>query len=305
MGQQIALPAYFDSSQPGDPVWTRLAARQGIVAFAVFDDGNVLAGVKRALRASGIQAFGQVSTHKCTVEPDVCAALIDDWFKQHADLDGIFVDEGPPLDTQHPEQPEPEWVWNYYGDHKGQGVSGYIKRKKSGARVFLHAVGCRDAGVFDVCDVAQIVEQDYALYVTDAWWTGASEPWWTHPPAGKAVAHVVHSCPNDNDWYVRVAIALSKRRGAQYVYVYDRGPGTYDSLPPYWDAELAAVADTPADPCQAIADVIPEISQAIDDLNAEIDNVNGDEKARLQEVAARLKERRAEVNVILKECRQG
>lgn len=305
MGQQIALPAYFDSAQPHDPVWGRLTAKQGPVAIAIFDDWDVLAGVKPSVRASGIQVFGYVSTHKGTVELDVCGALIDDWFTKHPDLDGIFVDEGPPLDTQHPEQLEPAWIWDYYGDNHGQGIYGYIKGKKSDARVFLSCVGCQDVGIFDVCDIAEVVEQDYARYTAKAWWDGASEPWWANPPAGKGVAHVVHSCPDDDGRSMRVAVGLSKRRGAAYVYVFDGGLAAYHSLPAYWDAETAAVADATADPCEIIADVLPDITRAIDDLDAEIRTAAGGEQARLIQAVARLREQRAEVEVILGECREG
>ncbi|MGZ3599519.1 MAG: spherulation-specific family 4 protein [Ktedonobacterales bacterium] len=307
MAQRIALPPYFDDAPSPEALRDRLGKlargqEDGVVAIAVFDDWNALTEVKPILQASGIQLFGRVSTHKGAIERDVCAAFIDDWFRAHADLDGIFVDEGPPIDTQAAQQPEPDWVWDYYGDVNGEGIYGHIKRKKSDAKVFLNCPGCRDATVFDVCDIAEVVEQDYAHYVVKAWWTGAQAPWWTNPPPGKTVAHVVRSCPDE--WSMRVAVGLSKARGAHYVFVYDDSE-IHTDLPAYWDAETAAVADMPAEPCQLIADVIPDITQAIDDLSARIDHATSDEKALLIQEVARLGVQHAEVTVTLNECREG
>ncbi|MGZ3581137.1 MAG: hypothetical protein ACXWP6_00150 [Ktedonobacterales bacterium] len=153
-----------------------------------------------------------------------------------------------------------------------------------------------------MCDIAEVVEQDYAHYVVKAWWTGAQAPWWTNPPPGKTVAHVVRSCPDE--WSMRVAVGLSKARGAHYVFVYDDSE-IHTDLPAYWDAETAAVADMPAEPCQLIADVIPDITQAIDDLSARIDHATSDEKALLIQEVARLGVQHAEVTVTLNECREG
>ncbi|HEX8036463.1 MAG TPA: spherulation-specific family 4 protein [Ktedonobacterales bacterium] len=308
MAQRIALPPYFDDAQSPEALRDKLGKlatgqERGVVAIAVFDDWNALTEVKPILQASGIQLFGRVSTNKGAVERDVCAAFIDDWFRAHSDLDGIFVDEGPPIDARAPEQPEPDWVWDYYGDDSGEGIYGHIKRKNHDAKVFLNCPGCRDAAVFDVCDIAEVVEQDCANYVVKAWWTGAHTPWWTQPRPGKAVAHVVRSCPDE--WSMRVAVGLSKARGAQYVYVYDDGSALHPDLPAYWNAETAAVADTPTEPCQLIADVIPDITRAIDDLSARIDHATSEEEALLIQEVARLAEERAEVEVTLNECREG
>lgn len=305
MGQQIALPAYFEGAGPGDPVWERLAAGQGSVALAVFDDWDVLAGVKPRLRASGIQVFGYVSTHKGTLDPDVCRALIDDWFKRHADLDGIFVDEGPPLDSLHPEEMEPAWVGDYYGGHDGEGIYGYVKGKRPDARVFLNCSGCQDARILTACDIAQVVEQDCARYLSTAWWADTSAPWWTSPPVGKAVAHVVHSCPDDDGRSMRLAVGLSKRRGTAYVYVFDGSAPAYSRLPPYWDAETAAVATTPADPCEMLADVRQDVARSMDELGAEIASASAGDKPRLIQALARLTEQHAEIEVLLADCREG
>jgi hypothetical protein len=303
MEQRIAVHANFGGSRAHGSLWGKLATRHDVVAIAIFDDWDVLAGVKSSLQASGIKLFGRVSTHKGTTPREVCSALIDDWFHEHADLDGIFVDEGPPIDSQTPEEHESEWVWDYYGDDSGQGMYRYIKGKKPDAIVFLNCPGCRDAAVFGACDIAEVVEHDYGHYMVRAWWTGTHEPWWTNPPAGKAVAHVVRSCPDA--WSMRVAVGLSKARGAKYVYVFDASSNVLSSLPAYWDAEATAVADTPAEPCQLVADVLPDITRAIDDLSAQLDRANSDDKGLLIQEAARLEMQRADVEVILKECQEG
>jgi hypothetical protein len=305
MEQRIAVPAYFDDAKRDDPVWERLAAAQGVVALAVFDDWTTLTRVKPRLKVSGIKAFGLVATHKATVELDVCQAEIDDWFRIHPDLDGIFLEEGPPLDTQHPATLEPAWVWDYYGDNHGQGLYHYIKRKKPGAKVFLDCAGCKDAGVFSVCDIAQVVDVDYARYKDKLWWLAASQSWWTSPPTPKTIAHLVHSCPaEEHDWSLRVAVALSKARQAELVYVFDGEQATYHTLPAFWQSEVVTVAANPADPCRLIGNVLSEMSAAVDDLAAAIDDTTGPEKARLIDDLARLGEQRAEIEVVLDDCHE-
>ncbi len=305
MDQQIAVPAYFDDAKRDDPVWERLAAAQGVVALAVFDDWTTLTRVKPRLKVSGIKVFGLVATHKATVELDVCQAEIDDWFRIHPDLDGIFLAEGPPLDTQHPEILEPAWVWDYYGDNHGQGLYHYIKRKKPGAKVFLDCAGCKDAGVFNVCDIAQVVDVDYARYKEKLWWLAASQSWWTSPPTPKTIAHVIPSCPaEEHDWSLRVAVAVSKARQAELVYVFDGEQSAYHTLPAFWQSEVVTVAANPADPCRLIDDVLSEMAAAVDDLAAAIDDTTGPEKARLIDDLARLGEQRAEIEVVLDDCHE-
>lgn len=305
MHQQIVLPISIEASQPPDPFLRRLAEGRNTVGIAIFDDWDALASLKPALQAfaPNTKLFGLVSTHHTSVALDVCTATIDDWYKRHPDLDGIYIDEGPPIDANDPEQPEPDSVWDYYGGKNG--LYGSLKRTHAGAQLLLNCAGCRDERIFTACDIAQIVQQDYALYTARAWWIGASRPWWTSPPIGKAIAHVVHSCPDDHDWAMRVAIGLSKRRGANYVYVCNDDPAAVASLPAYWDAELAAVADSPADPCDIIAGVLPDIAHALDDLDAEAAGATGDAKARLLQDMGRLDALLAEVRVILAECREG
>lgn len=300
MDQQIALPVSVDVARSRNLLSSTLASEQGVVDIAIFDDRTALRDVKSALQTVDIKLFGRVSTHKGTATRETCSVLINDWFKEHPDLDGIFVGEGPPLDTEAPEEYEPEWVWNYYGSDKGFGIYNTIKREHHGAMVCLNCPSCRDPAVFGACDIAEVVEQDYAHYSVKAWWTGASEPWWSDPPAGKAIAHVVHSCPDV--WSMRVAVALSKLRKARYVYVFAGGSEVPTDPPPYWDAETAIVASTPTEPCQIIADVLPDMAQAIDNLTAQLYAANSDERALLIQELARLEMRRAEVTVILNEC---
>jgi len=303
MNQQIAVPAYFDSSKPDDPVWARLAAAHGIVSLAVFDDWTTLTRVKPRLQVAGIKVFGLVATHKGTAELSVCQAEIDDWFRIHPDLDGIFLAEGPPLDSEHPETLEPAWVWDYYGADHGQGLYQYIKRKKSEASVFLDCAGCQDARILSACDVAQVVDVDYARYKEGLWWRAASTSWWADPPTDKIIAHAIHSCPaGDHDWSLRVAVALSKARQAKLVYVVESDQSAHNALPSYWDAEVLAVAATPTDPCRLIDNVLSEMSTAADDLATAIDDATGGEKARLIEDLARLGEQRAEIEVVRDEC---
>ena len=280
--------------------WTESKNAIGIIGIALFDDKDELANAKSGLQASNIKLFGRVSTHKATATREACSILIHDWFKEHADLDGIFVGEGPPLDSQAPEAYEEDWVWDYYGSQSGHGIYNDIKNKHPTTTVFLNCPGCRDAAVFGACDIAEVVEQDYAHYSVKAWWTGASEPWWSDPPVGKAIAHVVHSCPDA--WSMRVAVGLSKLRMAKFVYVFAGGSEAPTVPLPYWEEESVTVADTPTEPCQIIADVLPDMTQAIDNLSAQLHSANSDERPLLIQELVRLKMQRAEVEVILKEC---
>lgn len=300
MDQQLALPVSLDVARSRELLRSTLASGQGVIAIAIFDERDALKDVKSRLQAADIKLLGRVSTHKGTVTRESCSILIYDWFKEHSDLDGIFVGEGPPLAPEAPEEYEPEWIWDYYGSAKGYGIYNNIKREHPDAIVALSCPGCRDAAVFSACDVAEVVEQDYTHYALQAWWDGARELWWTDPPPGKAVAHVVHSCPDV--WSMRVAIGLSKVRKAKYVYVCEDRSEPFTGLPPYWDAETATVAATPTEPCQLLGEVLPDMTQAIEDLNAQLDHSTDDERPLVIERVARLEMQRAEVEVILKEC---
>jgi hypothetical protein len=230
---RIALPAFFEPSQPNDPVWDKLAEGRDIVEIAVFDDMDLLEGVKSKVVRAHIDPYGYVSTKTGTVPREIYEPVIDAWFERFRDLRGIFVDEGPPQDSENPAEKESQKILDYY-----EAVFDYIRRKPGPARVMLNCAGCRDVRVLDRCDYAVIVEKDFAHYNDPSWWNGASRPWWTDPPHHKRLAHVVYNVLTADD--MRTVLALAQQRAATWAYAFDGDSGSYNRLPPYWTEELEA-----------------------------------------------------------------
>jgi hypothetical protein len=232
MPQLIALPAFFDDEPPGSGLWRHITDAADVVDIAVFDDWDVLAGVKGRLKDAGIRVFGYVATGTGTVDPDVYGPHIDTWFERHPDLDGMFVDEGPPLDPEHPEEVEPTWVIEYY-----KAVYDRIKGNKATATVHLNCAGCRDVNVMTVCDQATIVEATYAQYNNPSWWQGAHRDWWLAPP--KPLGHTIHTVRSPAN--TREAVKLAKERKARWVYSTDCPSSDYGChLPKFWRDEVNA-----------------------------------------------------------------
>src|SRR5260370_27273730 len=120
----------------------------------------------------------------------------------------------------------------------------------------------------------------YARYKEKLWWLAASQSGWRRPPTPKTIAHLVHSCPaEEHDWSLRVAVAVSKARQAELVYLFDGEQATYHTLPAFWQSEVVTVAANPADPCRLIGDVLSEMDGAGNELAAAIDDTTRSEKA--------------------------
>jgi hypothetical protein len=249
MFQGSVVPAYFDRSQATDPVWSQLEqAASRIPIVAVFDDQNILGSVYNQVVAAGVVVFGYVMSDQGRVQQDEIEANIDSWFARFPDLSGMFVDVGPPLDVDNPEQKEPAEILAYY-----QAVHDRIKSEQPVGRtavaptVMLNCGGLRDANFAAACLDVAVWEQDYATYQSDGWWqaaTGGGGGWWTNAQAsiGKLTAHVVQSVPQGGQAAMQKAISLAVQRGADYIYIYDSTSQSYGRLPTFWASEVSALA---------------------------------------------------------------
>jgi len=124
------------------------------------------------------------------------------------------------------------------------------------AAVLLNAAGYQEdpggswiiAGSSQACDVAILWESESCKYVvtqpyspgnpTNVWPTPSPMWWQTLSP--DRISHTIFACANADD--MQRVIGLSAGRGAGYAYAVDSDISRYDHLPPYWTAEVAALA---------------------------------------------------------------
>jgi hypothetical protein len=223
--QRIAIPSYF---YPGAP-WDRLIADAAAVGLAIVNpnsgpgagrDEAYLSQIARA-RAAGIRVIGYVHTRYGARPWREVVAEVDayyDWYE----IDGIFLDEVSSAPEQLP----------YYRLLHTQ-----ITVREGGALVVLNPGTATDERYLEVADIIVTFEGsagDYLALGEAPRWVGRYEP--------RRFWHLVHGVSSRRA--MRRAIALSKERGAGWVYVTpDTMPNPWDILPPepYWQMEIAAV----------------------------------------------------------------
>ncbi|MFD0662534.1 spherulation-specific family 4 protein [Thermocatellispora tengchongensis] len=242
VGQALAVPAYF---QPG-PLWERLDdPGVGIVVANPFSgpgkdfDPAYAAAIAKA-RAAGVTVLGYVatgylgSTGRATWlgESDPQAWLaqaqqdVATWYRLYGEhgLGGIFLDE-----VQN--------VCQYAGAYRWLDSS--IKSLHRGAFTVINpGIGTEEC-YSDIGDVSLTFEATYESYLS---W---QPPAWQRGKDPRRFWHLVHATATPEQ--MAEAMRLGKERGAGYIYVTPDAPANpWDTLPDYWDAELAAArtADT-------------------------------------------------------------
>ena len=261
IAQKVAVPAYINPLL--DPAaWAQLATSSpGAMGFAV---ANVINGpdytpfsewsqVIQSVSASGVKVVGYVDTGYLgttgqrtrlgSTDPvDWMSQIqhdVDTWYRFYgSSLSGIFFDQ-----TQNacgPDQGSNAWADLY------KRLSDNVERLYPGSVTVLNPGIAVPQCYESAGDVLVTFEGSYASYVGDPSATNRYTPLSWTPVDPMKIWHIVYDAPDATT--MRNTIALSKSRGAGYIYVTDDGlANPYDTLPPvdYWAAELAAVLTLP------------------------------------------------------------
>jgi hypothetical protein len=124
----------------------------------------------------------------------------------------------------------------------GAGTDGPVPPPPPRPLVVLNPGDASEACYLNASDVLVIFEGSFAAYNASSY---APPPWQAGVPPPR-LAHIVYNASLDGNQH-EAALALSKARGAGYVYVTPLGlPNPYAGLPSpyiYWDQELRWVLD--------------------------------------------------------------
>jgi hypothetical protein len=250
MSQQIAVPLYIDPVADR-PAWEQLAGSSpGSIGFVV---ANVLNGPGLGMdpawasamsheHAAGVKVLGYVDTGyfgrtgrttrvgSATVAGWTAQAEqdVNSWYSFYGPyLSGIFFDDAQ--DACGPSSGSDSWA-DLYAQ-----LTAYVKGAHPGAMTVANPGSPVPQCYEGVADVLVTFEGSYSAYTRS--YVGLS---WS--PAGpQKIWHIVYDVPSAPD--MESVVALSKARGAGYVYVTSATlPNPYDTLPPYWDGEQAQLA---------------------------------------------------------------
>src|SRR4051794_2382337 len=261
IGQHVAVPSYINPSADPD-AWVRLiGSTPGSVGLGVAnvingpdyipltDWSSVIAGA----HAAGIRMVGYVDTGYLGTTGQLTrlgSSAMADWFAQiehdidtwytfyGPDLGGIFFDQGQ--NACGPTPDSTEWADRY------QQLTDYVKRLHPGAVTVVNPGIVVPECYRNSADIIVTFEGSYESYI------------------GKADNPVLNFQPTDWDpgdpnkiWHIIYGastpaqaaeiLALSRTRGAGYVYVTDDVMANpYDTLPnaEYWNVETQAVLAT-------------------------------------------------------------
>jgi hypothetical protein len=248
IAQQVAVPAYINPDA-SPATWAQLTATAtttvGFVVANIENGPNYggdpgWASVLGSEHAEGVKVLGYVDTGYLgttgnltrlgsTATADWISQIEEDvnaWYANYGpDLSGIFFD-----DAQNACGPTPgsdAWSDTY------SYLTAYVKSNHPGAMTVDNPGEAVPQCYQDAADVLVTFEGDYSSY-TNAF-TALS---WS-PVDPKKIWHIVYDVPTSAD--MEGVVALSKERGAGYVFVTDATlPNPYDTLPEpaYWDDEV-------------------------------------------------------------------
>jgi hypothetical protein len=237
---QAIVPAYF--YPVGNPYWSELdaaATQMSVTAILNPDSGpgssadpNYVTAVNN-LEAAGGHVLGYVYTSYgsrslAAVEADV------NLYVSFYHINGIFFDE---------QSTSPAEV-SYYNQ-----LYNYVKSLNPAYEVFANP-GTNTVQAYltaPTADTLVTFEDTANAYAT---YSPAS---WTNTYSPDHFANIVHTEATTAG--MLADLQLAQERNAGYVYVTDDTlPNPYDSLPSYWDQEVAAIADTatPEPTCMAL-----------------------------------------------------
>ena len=228
---EILVPAYFyPSSDPNLSFWdemTAAASQVNITAImnpnsgpsnAVNADYTAAVG---AFRAAGGKVVGYVSTQYGA--RDESAVLADvNAYKNFYTIDGIFLDEMHNIAATLP----------YY-----ENLRSNISTINLNYQVFGNAGTNTLVGYTNTADVLITFENQtgYSNNSPDAWTANYS---------ANHFANLLYNVSTTAEMQAAVSLAASRNVG--YIYVTnDSGANPWDTLPSYWNAEVAAVSAVP------------------------------------------------------------
>jgi chitodextrinase len=246
--QHLAVPAYFNpGASPGSTYWTRLGQGAPAVGISVANPASgpgtafdqTYANAIQAAARSGIKVIGYVdtgyfgTTGRTTRGGQTSASAwttqvqgdVDNWYRWYGGygLAGIFFD-----DAQNVCGSGNAYVNLYIA------INTYTKQNHAGALTVDNPGAPADQCYSSAADILVMFEGTYASY------TSWSAPSWELGSDPNKFWHLVYATSTQAD--MENAVALSKQRGAGYLYVTnDVLPNPWDTLPTgsYWTDELA------------------------------------------------------------------
>ncbi|HOY70748.1 MAG TPA: spherulation-specific family 4 protein [Methylotenera sp.] len=229
---EILVPAYFyPSSDPNLSFWDEMtaAASQGVAITAIMNPNSGPSNVINSdytaavdtFRAAGGKVIGYVSTQYGA--RDASAVLADvNAYKNFYQIDGIFLDEMHNIPA----------TLNYY-----QTLRNDISTIDTNYKVFGNAGTNTLEAYIGAADVLITFENQtgFNSYTPDAWTANYS---------ASHFANLLYNVSSAAE--MQSAISLAASRNVGYVYVTnDNGANPWDTLPSYWNAEVAAVSAVP------------------------------------------------------------
>jgi hypothetical protein len=216
---KIAIPAYF---YPGQ-IWDQAIADAPVTDIMIMNPSNgpgssfnsAYGATVTEAQAAGIKILGYVYTLYGVRDSAIVEAEIDSYMNWYG-VDGIFLDEvsNDAADLA------------FYRD-----IANYI-RSKPGDFIMINPGTVTDEQYMEVADVVTIFESYYSSYV------GATFPSWIDNYHSSRFLHLVHDTPPES---FADAWNLAQERNSGYIYITDDAyPNPWDTLPTYWDSEVAA-----------------------------------------------------------------
>jgi hypothetical protein len=222
--QRVVVPAYFDPT-----TWSQATASKPAPSAMILNPATgVGAGTApdpafqtavRQARAAGTAILGYSSTNSglrpiAQIEADVRN------YKAWYGVTGIFLDSVNGVTSELP----------YY-----EQLASYIHRVIPGSSVWLNPGIYPDRQYMSVGDVVMVFEGTYAQY------RNIQVPSWARDFPPTRFANTIYGALSSSQ--ANMAISLSQRRNAGYVYVTNlAGSNPYNALPSYWSSEDSAIA---------------------------------------------------------------
>ncbi|MES2790062.1 MAG: spherulation-specific family 4 protein [Planctomycetota bacterium] len=228
-GVKLLVPAYFYPDGEGLKTWQTLIASEAKVPLIAIANPNSGPGtaidpaytaVIQQAQAAKIKVIGYVSTDYSKRKAADVKHDIDQWLRFYPTIEGIFFDE------QSSEAAQADFYLDLTND---------ARKKISGAFIVTNpGILCAEEYFSkNIADTICVVERGEGLekYVPPAWAKNyPAEKFYglaydVKPPAG-----------------LDASIRAASQKHLGYVYVTDdKLPNPWDTLPPYWDAEVKAL----------------------------------------------------------------